>query len=58
MGKKQVDKRQKKLIKEENNRKRNGTWVGFRPSSIPKKTEYSRKGRVKAEVYKEIQDER
>lgn len=49
--KKVVDKRQKKLIKADNNRKRNGSWVGFRPSSMPQKTEYKRKGRrVKADV--------
>lgn len=42
---KTVDKRQKKLIKEENNKKRNGSWAAFRPSTIPQKTEYRRKGR-------------
>ena len=45
MPTKTVDKRQKKIIKQENNKKRNGSWVGIRPSSIPQKTEYRRKGR-------------
>lgn len=48
MGKELVDKRQKKLIKEDNNKRRNRTWVGFRPSVMPQKTKYSRKGRKNA----------
>lgn len=50
MGKEQVDKRQKKLIREENNKKRNGTWIGYRPSTMPQKTEYTRKGRKREEI--------